>query len=47
MEEDQLDLVAAWGEIEFEGIEGVFPAAGGWWGERGGWLFAKTADKVF
>ena len=38
------------GEIEFEGIEGVFPAAGGWgglWGGMGGGLFAKTADKVF
>ena len=50
MEEDQLDSVAAGGEIEFEGIEGVFRAAGGWGGEGaegGGWLFAKTADKVF
>ena len=36
MEEDQLDSVAAGGEIEFEGIEGVFPAAGGWGGVVGG-----------
>ena len=45
MEEDQLDLVAAGGEIEFEGIEDVFRAAGGWWGERGGGCLRKQQTK--
>ena len=48
MEEDQLDSVAAGGEIEFEGIEGVFRAAGGWGGEGaegGGGCLRKQQTK--
>ena len=45
MEEDQLDSVAAGGEIEFEGIEGVFRAAGGGGWKGGGGCLRKQQTK--